>query len=156
MSAIKFLCPSKNLNIEKTWDSVVFALIFFWIWLCSRFFLCSRLFLCFFEKSRQKWQSPNFFLSVFKNLCSKKHKYFWKHLEKSWDSVIFALIFQKNIEKVWNIEKIWNIAKFRKNQGKNDRVRGFFYVQVFRWTGLNCISVRVNQVIKGIEIYQWP
>lgn len=33
---------------------------------------------------------------------------------------IFALNFQKNIEKVWDIKKILNIAKFRKNQGKND------------------------------------
>ena len=61
---------------------------------------------------------------------------FWKHLKKSWDSVVSALIFQKNIEKVWEIEKIWNIAKFRKNQGKNDRVQVFFYSKVFRWTGL--------------------
>ena len=29
-----------------------------------------------------------------------------------------------------------NLAKFRKIQGKNDRVLSFFYVQVFRWTGL--------------------
>ena len=57
----------------------------------------------FFEKSWQK--CPNFFLSVFKNLCSKKHKYFLKHLEKSLDLVIFVLIFfelsfghRKNLE----------------------------------------------------------
>jgi hypothetical protein len=31
-----------------------------------------------------------------------------------------ALIFQKNIEKVWDIEKFLTIAKFRKNQGKNE------------------------------------
>ena len=53
-----------------------------------------------------------------------------------WDSVVFALIFQKNMEKVWDIEKICNIAKFRKNQGKNNRVPIFFYVKVFRWTRL--------------------
>ena len=51
-------------------------------------------------------------------------------------SQIFALIFQKNIEKVWDIEKFCDVAKFRKNQGKNDRVPIFFYVQFFRWTGL--------------------
>ena len=56
---------------------------------------------------------PTFFLSVFKNLCSKKHKYFLKHLEKSWDSVIFALIFQKNIENVWNIEKMFFLHMFK-------------------------------------------
>ena len=84
----------------------------------------------------QKRQSPNIFLCVFKNLFSKKHKYFWKHIEKCWDSVVFALIFQKNIEKVWDIEKICNIAKFRKNQGKNNRVPTFFNVKLFRWTRL--------------------
>ena len=73
--------------------------------------------------------SPNFFLSVFKNLCSKKHKYFWKHLEKSWDLVIFALIFQKNIEKVWDIEKIPNIAKFRKNQEEMTESKFFFMLK---------------------------
>ena len=65
------------------------------------------------------------FPSVFKNT-------FWKHLGKSF----FCLDFSKNIEKVWDIEEFCNIAKFRKNQDKNDRVRTFFYVQVFRWTGL--------------------
>ena len=50
------------------------------------------------KKSRQNWLSPNLTLrkfSVFKNLCSKKHKYFLKHLEKSWNLVIFALIFSE-------------------------------------------------------------
>ena len=36
--------------------------------------------------------------------------------KKCWESVVFDLIFQKNIEKVWDIEKFCNIAKFRKNQ----------------------------------------
>ena len=36
------------------------------------------------------------------------------NIEKCWDSVVFALIFQKNIEKVWDIEKFCNIAIFRK------------------------------------------
>ena len=45
-------------------------------------------------------------------------------------------MFQKNIEKVWDIEKICKIAKIRKNEVKNDRVPTFFYVKVFRWTGL--------------------
>ena len=69
-------CPSKNLNIEKSWDLVIFALIF------SEFGYVPD-----FLKNQGK---NDFFLSVFKNLCSKKHKY------------------------------VWNIAKFRKNQGKND------------------------------------
>ena len=47
----------------------------------------------------------------------KNTSIFWKHLEKSCVSVIFALIFQKNLGKVWNIEKIWNIkAKKKKSQ----------------------------------------
>ena len=113
-----------------------FCLDFFWIWLCYRFFLCPRLFLCFFGKWRQKWQSPNIFLCVFKNTCVFYYINFWKHIEKCWDSIVLALIFQKNIEKVWDIEKICNIAEFRKDQGKNDRVPTFFYVKVFRWTRL--------------------
>ena len=72
---------------------------------------------------------PNFFY-VFKSLCSKKHKFYFWHLEKP--SVFKFLCSKKhkyffwhldNIEKVWDIEKIWNIAKFRKNQGKNDWVQ---------------------------------
>ena len=54
------------------------------------------------------------FLSVKKYTCVFYYIKIWKHLEKSWDLVIFALILQKKIEKVWNI------AKFRKNQGKYD------------------------------------
>ena len=49
--------------------------------------------------------------SVFKNLCSKKHKYKTWHLEKSWDLVIFALIFsefgyvpRKSLEHRKNLE----------------------------------------------------
>ena len=43
----------------------------------------------------------------------------------TWDSVVFALIFQKIIENVKDIEKICNIAKLRKNLDKNDRVPTF-------------------------------
>ena len=118
-------------------DSVIFALIFSEFGYVPDFFYVPNfLFEPNSDKSSQKWLSPNFFLSVFKNTCDFYYIKIWKHLEKSWDSVVFALIFQKNIEKVWDIEKFCNIAKFRKNQGKNDRVPSFFYVQVFRWTGL--------------------
>ena len=102
-----------------------FFLIFFWIWLCYRIFLCPTLFLCFFSKSMQKRQSPNIFLCFFKNLCSKKHRDFWKNIEKCWDSVLFALIWQENIEKVWDIEKFCNIAKFRKKQPKTTESQHF-------------------------------
>ena len=39
---------------------------------------------------------------------------FSKHLEKSCDLVIFALIFQKKIEKVWNIEKNLELSQIQK------------------------------------------
>ena len=51
-------CPSKNLNIEKTWDSVVFALIFSEFGYVTDFFYVPNFFYVFW-KSRQKWQSPN-------------------------------------------------------------------------------------------------
>ena len=71
-------------------DLVIFALIFFWIWLCSRFFLCPKLFL--------KNQGKNDFSKCQKNkyLCFLLHKFL----------------------KVWDIEKILNIAKFRKKSGQ--------------------------------------
>ena len=48
------------------------------------------------------------------------HQILLKKHRKSRDSLVFALNFQKNIEKVWEIEKFCNIAKFRKNQTKNE------------------------------------
>ena len=64
-------------------------------------------------------------------------------IEKCWDSVVFCLdfsefgyvtkifyafywvMFQKNIEIVWEIEKICNIAKFRKIKAKTTESRDF-------------------------------
>ena len=57
-------CPSKNLNIEKSWDLVIFALIF------SEFGYVPDFFYVFLKNQGKN----DFFLSVFKNLCSKKHK----------------------------------------------------------------------------------
>ena len=59
----------------------------------------------------------------------------------------FCLDFSKNIEKVWDTEKFCNIAKFRKNQGKNDRVPTFFYVKVFTWTGLKSMNTVRQKII---------
>ena len=69
---------------------------------------------------------------------------------------LFALIFQKNIEKVWDIEKICNIAKLGKNQGKNDRVPTFFYVKVFRWTRLLFLAeLATLTVLTVVNLVTW-
>ena len=114
----------KSLGHRKMLGLCRFCLAFFWIWLCYRFFLCPKLFLC-----------------VLKKLCSKKHKYFWKNIEKCWVTVVFALNFQKNIEKVWDIEKICNVAKFRKNQGKNDK-----HSRTFKWFCLTENNLMFSQI----------
>ena len=74
---------------------------------------------------------------------------FWKHIEKCWDPVVFALIFQKNIEKVLDIEKVWDIQK--KSRQKRHRDPTFFYVKVFRWTGLmssKCLVKNLTPIYK--------
>ena len=73
-------------------------------------FSMSQTFSMFFEKSRQKRQSPNIFLCVLKHLCSKKHK------QNVGTLSFLPWFFNKNIKKIWDIEKICNIVKFRKNQ----------------------------------------
>ena len=82
--------------------------------------------------------------------------FFWKNIKKllgiCWFCLVFFLKFYVvkntstdiflcpklfwNIEKVWDIENFCHIAKFQNNEGKNNRVRTFFYIQVFRWTQL--------------------
>ena len=90
-----YLCPSKNFNIEKCWDSAVFALFCLNLAMLQNFPLSHTFSGFFFEKSRQKRPSLNICLCFLKNTCVFYYINFWKHLEKSWDLVCFALTFQK-------------------------------------------------------------
>ena len=47
-------CPSKNFNTEKSWDSVIFALIFSEFGYVTDFFYVPNFYYVFFEKLRQK------------------------------------------------------------------------------------------------------
>ena len=66
---------------------------------------------------------------------------------KNTSPITFLDFSKKNIEKVWDIEKICNIAKFRKIKAKNDKVPTFFYVKVFRWTGLRSLPIPARKVL---------
>ena len=108
-----------------------FCLHFLEIWLCNKLFLCPKLFLCFKKTWKKFGTKKTVCTCVFYYIKCQKNK------AKTTESKHFPIFFNKNIEKVWDIENFCNIAKFRKlRQKKNDRVPTFFYVKVFRWTGL--------------------
>ena len=114
----------KTWHLEKSWDLVIYALIFSEFGYVPDFFYVQDFFgkikfLCSKKHKYFFWHLEN--RSVFKFLCSKKHKYFFWHLEKL--SVFKFLCCKKHKYFFWhleNIEKVWNIAKFWKNQGKYD------------------------------------
>ena len=103
----------------------------------------SHTFSMFFWQIKAKMtESQHFSMFFQKYLCFLLHKFLKTHrkmLGHSQIQKIFALIFHR---KVWDIEKVQDITKFRKNQGKNNRVPTFFYVKVFRWTPkIYCIII---------------
>ena len=72
----------KTWHLEKSWDLVIFALIFSEFGYVPDFFYVPNFFLEHSQiqkKSRQKWLSQNFFLSVKFCTCVFYYINFWKH-----------------------------------------------------------------------------
>ena len=82
------LCPSKNFNIEKCWDSVVFALIFMNLAMLQIFSM-SQTFSMFFWNIEKVWNIEKCW-----NLCFYYIK-FQKIKAKMTESQLFSMCFQK-------------------------------------------------------------
>ena len=74
---ILMVCPSKNFNTEKCWDSVVFCLIFSEFSYVTEFFYVPHFFYVFL-KNQCKNLCSNVYTGIFEKTCG--------------DSVVFALI----------------------------------------------------------------
>ena len=97
----------KTWHLEKSWDLVIFALIFSEFGYVPDFFYVPNFFLEHSQiqkKSRQKWLSPNFFLSVKFCTCVFYYINFWKHW--SFLSVKFGLShFYLDFFRIWLCSK---------------------------------------------------
>ena len=108
----------KTWHLEKSWDLVIFALIFSEFGYVPDYFYVPNFFYVF--KSLCSKKHKYFFwhlekLSVFKFLCSKKYKYFFWHLEKP--SVFKFLCSKKHKYIFWHLEKSFLPWFFKKSLG---------------------------------------
>ena len=144
------LCPSKNFNIEKCWDSVVFAFIFLNLAMLQNFSMFQTfsmfqknlekvwdiekcLYLCFLliqisKKQGKNDRVPTFFYVFFR-------KKVWD-IEKSQDSVIFLLHFSDTpIIYVFNTLQI---------DVKQHKLRIYSKREKIGWQGRSYLRVQLN------------
>jgi hypothetical protein len=94
-----------NFNIKKSWDSVVFALIFLNLTMFQNFSMFQTF--SMFQKNLESLGHRKVSVLVF--ITNKNFK---KIRQKQQSPNIFLCFSEKNLEKVWDIEKSWDFVIF--------------------------------------------